>query len=72
MNSAGLQAAQPTSVQTKVPDNDQSDPDDNPSDDDNNAPDDQPQVDFTKLTGKQKKLFELRLKMVCKNQNTTT
>ncbi|KAL7603317.1 uncharacterized protein LOC111899633 [Lactuca sativa] len=60
---AGLQAAQPTSVQTKVPDNDQSDPDDNPSDDDNNAPDDQPQVDFTKLTGKQKKLFELRLKM---------
>ncbi|CAH1423415.1 unnamed protein product [Lactuca virosa] len=60
---AGLQAAQPTSVQTKVLDNDQSDPDDNPSDDDNNAPDDQPQVDFTKLTGKQKKLFELRLKM---------
>ncbi|CAI9280273.1 unnamed protein product [Lactuca saligna] len=58
-----LQAAQQTSIQSKVPDNDQSDPDDNPSDDDNNALDDQPQVDFSKLTGKQKKLFELRLKM---------
>lgn len=54
-----------TSVQSEVPDNEKSDPDDHhPSDDDdNNAPEEQPEVDFTKLTGKQKKLFELRLKM---------
>ncbi|KAI3765703.1 hypothetical protein L2E82_15745 [Cichorium intybus] len=48
-------------VQTEVPNDEKS----NPSDDDidNNAPEDQPEVDFSKLTGKQKKLFELRLKM---------
>ncbi|KAI7732090.1 hypothetical protein M8C21_029567 [Ambrosia artemisiifolia] len=68
---AGLKAetrsSQPTSVATPVqaelPDNEKSEPDDHPSGEDNNAPDDQPQVDFTKLTGKQKKLFEIRLKM---------
>lgn len=68
---AGLRADsrsfQPTSVvtpvQTELPDNEQSDPDDHPSGDDNNPLEDEPEVDFTKLTGKQKKLFELRLKM---------
>lgn len=68
---ATLQAAtrtfQPSSlekpVQTEVPDNEKSDPDDHQSDDDKNTPEEQPEVDFTKLTGKQKKLFELRLKM---------
>ncbi|KAI3499315.1 hypothetical protein L1887_35110 [Cichorium endivia] len=52
-------------VQTEVPNDEKSNPDDHPSDDDidNNAPEDQPEVDFSKLTGKQKKLFELRLKM---------
>ncbi|KAK1419346.1 hypothetical protein QVD17_28512 [Tagetes erecta] len=52
-----------TSVQTELPDDEKSEPDDHPSGDDNNAPEDQPQVDLTKLTGKQKKLFEIRLKM---------
>ncbi|KAD6795612.1 hypothetical protein R6Q59_020494 [Mikania micrantha] len=51
-----------TPVQTELPDNEKSEPDDHPSADDN-APDDQPQVDPSTLTGKQKKLFELRLKM---------
>ncbi|XP_076894967.1 uncharacterized protein LOC143547422 [Bidens hawaiensis] len=66
---AGLKAearsSQPTSVATPVqPDNERSEPDDHPSeDDDNNAPDDEPQVDPATLTGKQKKLFELRLRM---------
>ncbi|GKC65477.1 hypothetical protein Tco_1098075 [Tanacetum coccineum] len=58
---------QPTSfaapVQTELPDNERSDPDDHPSDDDNNAIEDEPEVDVSKLTGKQKKFFELRLKM---------
>nr|GEX92370.1 hypothetical protein [Tanacetum cinerariifolium] len=61
------QPVQPTSVavpvQTELPDNERSDPDDHPSDDDNNAVEDEPEVDVSKLTGKQKKLFELRLKM---------
>lgn len=52
-----------TSVQTVLPDNEKSDPDDHPSGDDNNASEDQPEVDYAKLTGKQKKLFDLRLKM---------
>ncbi|KAI7732094.1 hypothetical protein M8C21_029571 [Ambrosia artemisiifolia] len=68
---AGLKAetrsSQPASVATPVqaelPDNEKSEPDDHPSGEDNSAPEDQPQVDFTKLTGKQKKLFEIRLKM---------
>ncbi|KVI02826.1 mRNA splicing factor SYF2 [Cynara cardunculus var. scolymus] len=68
---AGLQASTrsfqqtsaATSVQTEHPDDEQSDHDDHPSGDDNNASEDQPVVDFTKLTGKQKKLFEIRLKM---------
>ncbi|GJZ91775.1 hypothetical protein Tco_0663840 [Tanacetum coccineum] len=49
---------QPTTVaapvQTEHSDNERSGHDDHPSDDDNNV---------SKLTGKQKKLFELRLKM---------
>ncbi|XP_076958553.1 uncharacterized protein LOC143634318 isoform X1 [Bidens hawaiensis] len=69
---AGLKAdtrsSQPTSVTTSVqpelPDNERSEPDDHPNeDDDNNAPNDEPQVDPATLTGKQKKLFELRLRM---------
>ncbi|KAJ9564373.1 hypothetical protein OSB04_000339 [Centaurea solstitialis] len=68
---AGLQASTrssqqtsaATSVQTEHPDEEQSDHDDHPSDDDKDAAEDQPVVDFTKLTGKQKKLFEIRLKM---------
>ncbi|MFS7978360.1 putative mRNA splicing factor SYF2 [Helianthus anomalus] len=68
---AGLKAetrsSQPTSittsVQTELPENEKSEADDLPSGDDNTTTEDQPQVDFTKLTGKQKKLFELRLKM---------
>ncbi|GJV21187.1 protein MOR1 [Tanacetum coccineum] len=62
-----LDRIQPTSfaapVQTELPDNERSDPDDHPRDDDNNAVEDEPEVDVSKLTGKQKKLFELRLKM---------
>ncbi|GJU29445.1 pre-mRNA-splicing factor SYF2 [Tanacetum coccineum] len=62
-----IEGFQPTSftapVQTQLPDNERSDPDDHPSDDDNNAVEDEPEVDVSKLTGKQKKLFELRLKM---------
>ncbi|PWA42171.1 GCIP-interacting family protein [Artemisia annua] len=63
------QPVQPASVaapvQTELPDNERSDPDDRPSDDDNNTVEDEPEpeVDVSKLTGKQKKLFELRLKM---------
>ncbi|KAL4585051.1 hypothetical protein LXL04_009664 [Taraxacum kok-saghyz] len=60
---ASLQA---TPVQTETPDNEKINPDNHPSDDDNdnNAPEEeQPEVDFTKLTGKQKKLFEIRMKM---------
>ncbi|MFS7978357.1 putative mRNA splicing factor SYF2 [Helianthus anomalus] len=68
---AGLKAetrsSQPTSittsVQTELPGNEKSEADDLPSGDDNTTTEDQPQVDFTKLIGKQKKLFELRLKM---------
>nr|XP_043626232.1 pre-mRNA-splicing factor syf2 [Erigeron canadensis]XP_043626233.1 pre-mRNA-splicing factor syf2 [Erigeron canadensis]XP_043626234.1 pre-mRNA-splicing factor syf2 [Erigeron canadensis] len=66
---AGLRADasfQPTSAvttaQTELPEA-EINPDDPPSGDDENAQEDQPEVDFTKLTGKQKKLFELRLKM---------
>ncbi|KAI3815564.1 hypothetical protein L1987_15235 [Smallanthus sonchifolius] len=57
---------QPTSVaksvQTELTDIEKSDPGDHPSGDFNNASA-QAEVDFTKLTWKQKKLFELRLKM---------
>ncbi|KAJ0743601.1 putative mRNA splicing factor SYF2 [Helianthus annuus] len=68
---AGLKAetrsSQPTSiitsVQTKLPNNEKSEPDDLRSGDDNTTTEDQPQVDFTKFTRKQKKLFELRPKM---------
>lgn len=68
---AGLQASTrsfqqtsaASSVQTEHPDEEQSDHDDHSSGDDKNAAEDQPVVDFTKLTGKQKKLFEIRLKM---------
>lgn len=57
--------AQPVAapVQTELPDNERSDPDDLPSDDENNTVEGEPEVDVSKLTGKQKKLFELRLKM---------
>nr|GEY96922.1 hypothetical protein [Tanacetum cinerariifolium] len=48
-------------VQTERFDNERSGPDDNLSDDDNNTIEDEPEVDIPKLTGKQKKLFELRL-----------
>ncbi|XP_076958561.1 uncharacterized protein LOC143634318 isoform X2 [Bidens hawaiensis] len=65
---ADTRSSQPTSVTTSVqpelPDNERSEPDDHPNeDDDNNAPNDEPQVDPATLTGKQKKLFELRLRM---------
>lgn len=68
---AGLQASTrsfqqtsaASSVQTEHPDEEQSDHNDHSSGDDKNAAEDQPVVDFTKLTGKQKKLFEIRLKM---------
>ncbi|GKB62221.1 pre-mRNA-splicing factor SYF2 [Tanacetum coccineum] len=68
---------QPTSVaapvQTELPNNERSDPDDHPSDDDNNAIEDEPEVDVSKLTGKQKKLFEPRLKMnEARKANQTT
>ncbi|KAI3712462.1 hypothetical protein L1987_71019 [Smallanthus sonchifolius] len=63
---ADTRSIQPTSVaksvQTELPDNEKSDRDDRPSGDFNKASE-QAEVDFTKLTGKQKKLFELRLKM---------
>ncbi|GJW21130.1 pre-mRNA-splicing factor SYF2 [Tanacetum coccineum] len=38
--------------------------DDHPNDNDDNMVDDEPGVDVSNLTGKQKKLFALRLKMV--------
>ncbi|KAI3514633.1 hypothetical protein L1887_13213 [Cichorium endivia] len=55
-------------VQTEVPNDEKSNPDDHPSGNDigNNALEDQPGVDFTKLSGKQKKLFELRLNVQSK------
>ncbi|XP_071691417.1 uncharacterized protein [Rutidosis leptorrhynchoides] len=49
--------------ETEHPEHEQSEPDDHQSGDDNTPHEDEPEVDFTKLTGKQKKLFELRLKM---------
>ncbi|KAI3665584.1 hypothetical protein L6452_44211 [Arctium lappa] len=57
------QTSAASSVQTEHPDEEQSDHDDHSSGDDKNAAEDEPVVDFTKLTGKQKKLFEIRLKM---------
>ncbi|GJU89552.1 hypothetical protein Tco_1301975 [Tanacetum coccineum] len=47
----------------QLPDNKISDPDDHLNDDDDNMVDDEPGVDVSNLTGKQKKLFALKLKM---------
>ena len=41
---------------------------DHPNEDSDNLDEENVEVDLTKLTGRQKKLFELRLKMVSMNQ----
>lgn len=50
--------------QDEAPDEDTNDLHDDTNVDGNEAVEDKVEVDFTKMTGKQKKLFELRLKMV--------
>lgn len=53
--------------QDEAPDDDTNDLQDDTNVDGNEAVEDKVEVDFTKMTGKQKKLFELRLKMVSKH-----
>lgn len=63
MKEADTSSIQPASVETPVQKDDDH-PVDHPSGNDDNIVVDE--VAYAKLTGKQKKLFDLRLKMVCK------